>query len=99
MGITLDLLKAEHVGARALRNNLFEFLKEDGPLVVTDRGKPVRVILNYEKILELLDMLDELSDPETVEAVREGRKAIAKGVKGIPVSRLFNEVRKSRKKK
>lgn len=99
MSITLDLLKAEHIGARIFRNRLFEFLKEDEPLVITEHGRPVRVVMDYEEILELLDMLDELSDPGTIKAVREGRKAIAKGARGISVSRLFREIRTNQKKK
>ncbi len=98
MSIILDILKAEHVGARVFRNRLFEFLKGNEPLVITEHGQPVRVVLNYEEILDLLDMLDELSDPETVKAVREGRKAITKGAKGIPVSRLLAKYRKTKKK-
>jgi len=96
MSIVLDFLKAEHIGARAFRNRLFEFLKGDEPLIITEHGKPVRVMLDYEAMLELLDILDELSDPETIEAVREGRKAINSSAKGIPVSRLFHRIRAQR---
>lgn len=91
MSITLDFLKAEHVGARAFRNHLFEFLKGDELLVITEHGQPVRVMLNYEEMLGLLDMLDELSDPETIEAVREGRKAIAAGTKGVSATDLIEK--------
>ena len=91
MSITLDFLKAEHVGARAFRSHLFEFLKGGEPLVITEHGQPVRVILNYEEMLDLLDMLDELSDPETIEAVREGRKAIAAGAKGVSAADLIEK--------
>lgn len=99
MSIILDLLKAEHIGARAFRNRLFEFLKGNDPLVITEYGQPVRVVLDYAEMLGLLDILDELSDPETVEAIREGRKAIASGTKRIPATELFNQIRSSRKKK
>lgn len=99
MSIALNLLKAEHIGARIFRNRLFEFLKDDEPLIITEHGQPVRVVLSYDEMLDLLDILDELSDPQTVKAVRESRKAIAGGTKRIPVSQVFNEIRSNRKKK
>ncbi len=91
MSITLDFLKAEHVGARAFRNRLFKFLKDDELLVITEHGQPVRVVLNYEEMLDLLDMLDELSDPETIESIRESRKAIASGTKGVSATDLIKK--------
>lgn len=91
MSVVIDFLKAEHVGVRDFRNRLFEFLKNDKLLVITEHGQPMRAVLNYEEMLDLLDMLDELSDPETIEAVREGRKAIAAGVKGISASDLIEK--------
>ncbi|MFH1504217.1 MAG: type II toxin-antitoxin system prevent-host-death family antitoxin [Candidatus Omnitrophota bacterium] len=91
MSTTLDFLKAEHIGARAFRNHLFEFLKDDEPLVITEHGRPVRIMLDYKEMLGLLDMLDELSDPETIEAICEGRKAIAAGTKGVPAADLIKK--------
>ena len=91
MSVTLDFLRAEHIGVRAFRTRLFEFLKNDAPLIITEYGKPVRVVLNYEEMLDLLDLLDELSDPETIEAVRGGRKAIAAGAKGVSAADLIEK--------
>ncbi len=91
MALALDLLKAEHVGVRKLRNHLFELLKENNPLVITERGHPTKIMFDYEEILELLDVLDELSDPEVVAAVVEGRKAIAAGAKGVAATDLIEK--------
>lgn len=99
MNISLNLLKAEHIGARTFRNRLFKYLKGDEPIVITEHGQPVRIVLDYNDILELLDILDELSDIKTVKAVKEGRKAVARGTKGVSTSELFNEIRSNRKKK
>jgi hypothetical protein len=41
-------------------------------LVITDRGKPVSVNLPYSDVLELIDILDELTDPETLAMIAEG---------------------------
>lgn len=91
MSITLDFLKAKHIGARAFRNRLFEFLKDEEPLIITEHGRPVRVVLSYGEMLELLDIVDELSEQGTIEAVREGRKAIAAGAKGVSAGNLIKK--------
>jgi len=94
MGIATDLLKADRVGIRELKKKLSaSFLKK--PLIITDRKSPVSVNLPYSDMLELIDILDELSDIETLNIVKEGKKAIYSGAKGISVSDVF----KKRKKK
>ncbi len=91
MSIATNILKAPHVGIRDLKIHLSSLLKK-GSLIVTERGKPVNVILPYSDMIELLDMLDEITDPETIKAIQEGRKAISTGVKGIPVSNVFKKL-------
>lgn len=97
MAKIIDLLKAQKIGARMLRSGLSRFLKEDNPLVITEHGQPVRVMLAYGDMMDFLDMLDELSDERTLMAVREGRKAIASGAPGIEASKLFKRLRASKK--
>lgn len=91
MSIATNILKSPHVGIRDLKIHLSSLLKK-GSLIVTERGKPVNVILPYSDMIELLDMLDEITDPETIKTIREGRKAISTGVKGIPVSNVFKKL-------
>ncbi len=91
MSIATNILKAPHVGIRDLKIHLSSLLKK-GSLIVTERGKPVNVILPYSDMIELLDMLDEITDPETIKTIQEGRKAISRGVKGIPVSNVFKKL-------
>ncbi len=96
MSIAADLLKAHRIGVRDLKEHLStKFLNDI--LVITDRGKPISVNLPYSDVLELVDMLDELADLETIATVNEGREAIKAGAKGIPVSNLFSRIRANRK--
>lgn len=92
MGIAGDILKAKHIEIRELKGHLSTKLLND-LLVITDEGKPVSVNLPYSDVPALIDLLDELSDPETLESVREGREAIAAGAEGVPISNLFNKLR------
>ncbi len=93
MSIATNILKSPHVGVRDLKIHLSSFLKK-GSLVVTDRGVPVNVILPYADTIELLDMLDEVTDSETIKTIQEGRKAINAGTKGVPVSDVFSKTKK-----
>jgi len=80
----IDLIKAEHVGVRELRNHLCGFMKDKKPaIVVTERGEPVRVIVPYAKMVELLEFFDEVSDPDTMRNIQEGAEAIKRGAKGV----------------
>ena len=93
--IATDLLKAQHIGIRELKEHLStKFLHET--LVITDRGAPISVNLPYSDMLELTDILDELADLETITTIQEGRKAIKRGSKGIDISNLFKRIQKKR---
>jgi hypothetical protein len=96
MSIAADLLKANHIGIRDIKEHLSTRLLKD-ILVITDRGTPVSVNLPYSDVLELVDILDEVADLETMATVSEARKAIKGGAKGIPVANLFNKIRTRRR--
>ncbi len=91
MSIATNILKAPHVEIRDLKIHLSSLLKK-GSLIATERGKPVNVILPYSDMIELLDMLDEITDTETIKTIQEGRKAISTSVKGISVSNVFKKL-------
>ena len=92
MSIATSLLKADYVGVKEFRAHLSKILKGHKPCIVTDRGHPTNVLLPYSDMIELADILDELSDPETIETIKQGRKAIESGAQGIPVSKLFKKL-------
>jgi len=93
MSVAVNLLKANHVGVREFREHLSGYLKKKDFCVITERGEPANVMLPYEDMLELLDIIDELSDPGTVNAVLEGNKAIKTGKKGISAARFLKEAK------
>lgn len=96
MTVNTALLKAKHIGVRELKAHLSQRLKGRGPLIVTEHGTPTKVIVSYNDMLEIVDILDELQDRGTLFAVQEGRRAIKAGVKGVPVSELFDQIRTKR---
>ena len=97
MTVTTALLNAKYIGVRELREHLSKRLKDKKAIVVTEHGTPTKVILAYQDVVELIEVLDELRDQATIQAVQEGRRAVNAGAEGIPVSRLFNQIRESRK--
>lgn len=96
MKIANALLHAKHIGVRELREHLSKRLKDSRPIVVTEHGTPTKVIFSYRDMMELIEILDELQDHETLENVRLGRQALRRGVRGIPVSGLFRRIRLAR---
>ena len=94
-----SLLNAKHIGIRELREHLSKRLKGNQLLIVTEHGTPTKVIVSYKDMLELVDVLEELQNSETLSVVREGRMAVKKGAKGIPVTDLFAQIRASRQAK
>lgn len=97
MTVATALLRAKYIGVRELREHLSKRLKEKKAIVVTEHGTPTKVILSYQDVVELIEVLDELQDRAAIEAVREGRKAVKAGAEGLPVSRLFDQIRTARK--
>jgi len=91
MTLTASLLKASHVGVRDLRTNLSKMLHSSKTLIVTDHGRPKRVILPYEVIVGIAETLGELDDRELMESVKLSRKARGQGAKPISVAGSFKK--------
>jgi len=94
MTIARALLKARNIDIRRCRNNLSRLIKKHEFLIITDHNNPESVLVPYNDMLEIVDVLDELQDKKTIKAVAEGRKAIRAGTKGIAVSRVFKRIKK-----
>lgn len=96
MTIARALLKAKNVGVRKCKNNLSRILKKHDIWLITEHNNPKSYLIPYDDMLELIDILDELQDPETIKAVQKGREAIKRGAKGFLVSTLFKRIRAKR---
>lgn len=86
-----QLLRAKHVGIRDLKNRLSEHLGTGKPIVATDRGDPKYYLIPYDDMVELVEILEEASDPGFVAKVEEARAAWRRGG-GVPVSRLWRKL-------
>ena len=96
MTLATALLRAPHVGVRDLKAHLSERMKTKKPLIVTEHGEPKQVLIPYEAIVEIAEVLDELNDKGLARAVRLSRKAAQEGLPGIPVETLFKKVKASK---
>jgi antitoxin (DNA-binding transcriptional repressor) of toxin-antitoxin stability system len=77
---TLAWIQAgEYIGARQLRERLAEVIKSKKPFFVTEHGKPVKAMIPYEELLELLEAAEELKDRFLVREVAQGRLEYRKG--------------------
>lgn len=89
-----ELVGTQFVGSNELRKNLARLLdnlsRESEELVITKRGKPVAVLMNVEKYLEIQEALREFSDPAYLARLVEAKKGFAEG-KGIPAQELYRE--------
>ena len=91
MTLATTLLKASHVGVRDLRTHLSQMLHSSKALIVTERGKPKRVILPYSVVVEIAETLGEMTDKELAADVAYSRKARNEGAKPIPVAQSFKK--------
>jgi prevent-host-death family protein len=88
----VEILKHPFVGVHELRKNLTKLLasiKEDEiEVVITQQGKPVALLMDVEKYMEIEQALKEFSDPEYLVDLLEARREIREG-KGIPAEQVF----------
>ena len=89
-----ELAGTQFVGANHLRKNLARLLdnlsQESQELIITTRGKPVAILMNVEKYLEIQEALREFSDPACLARLVAAKKGFAEG-KGIPALEVYRE--------
>ena len=85
------LLKAKHIGVKSFRTHLSRLVRDQEPYVITYRGHPQDFVIPYDDMVEFIEILEELSNPELLKQIAEGRKDYQKGG-WIPVSRLWKKL-------
>ncbi|MEW6232939.1 MAG: type II toxin-antitoxin system Phd/YefM family antitoxin [Chloroflexota bacterium] len=88
----VELLRTHFVGMHELRKDLtklLEALQEEGQeVVITRQGKPMAVIVDLEKYLEVQQAMREFSHPEYLANLLEAKREIREG-KGVPAEEVF----------
>jgi len=60
-------------------------------IVVTRKGKPAAVLVNYAEYERLKETLDVLSTPALMQQIRSSQRFYAKGGKGLSFEEVFGE--------
>ena len=74
-----------------------EVKKTGNPVIITQRGRPAALVVNYEEYEGLLHTLDEMSYPDWHQRLEEAERD-SKRSKGIPLHEMKNEILKKRAK-
>ena len=86
-----DLLHGDYIGVKELRQRIAYFLRSDRPRIVTEHGKPRAVLIAYDKVVELIEILEELRDRKLMRDIERARKAYRKGG-GVALSQLAKDL-------
>jgi prevent-host-death family protein len=60
-------------------------------IVVTRKGKPAAVLVNYAEYERLKETLDVLSDPPLMRQIRRSQRFYARGGRGLSFEEVFGE--------
>jgi len=60
-------------------------------IVVTRKGKPVAVLVNYAEYTRLKETLDVLSDPTLMQQIHRSQQFYAEGGQGLSFEEVFGE--------
>ena len=98
MTTAVDLLKAPRFGIKDFKTHLSERIKSKKTMVLMDHGEPKKVVIDYDELVNMVEIIEELQDEELLKLVREGRAAIERGEPGIDVEASFKKIRAQRKR-
>ena len=68
-------------------------------IVVTRKGRPAAVLVNYAEYERLKETLDILSDPALMRQIRRSQRFYAEGGKGLSFEEVFSETLQRPKKR
>lgn len=86
------ILRAEHLGIKEFKTHICQILKANKPQIITDHGRPRQFVIPYEEMIEIVEVLEELSDPEFLKEIQQARKFCKKNKESIPASKLWREM-------
>lgn len=98
MTTATQLLKAPRVGVKEFKTHLSEKIKSHNTMILMDHGQPKKVVIDYDEMVELLELIEELQDRELMKHVREGRISIQKGDKDVDAISSLERIRSKRKR-
>jgi prevent-host-death family protein len=65
--------------------------RREEEIIVTRKGKPVAVVVNYAEYERLKETLDVLADPGMMRQIARSRAFFARGGKGLSFEEVFGE--------
>jgi len=65
--------------------------RREEEIIVTRKGKPVAVVVNYAEYQRLKETLDVLADPGMMRQIARSRAFFARGGKGLSFEEVFGE--------
>ncbi len=83
------LQKANAVDVREAQAQLSILIRSKTPSKILLGGKPVSVLVPYEDMLNLVEVLDELTDDKFLGEIKRARKEYAQG-KTVSAEHLLN---------
>lgn len=86
-----SILKADYIGIKELKTNLCKIIDKNKPCIVTERGKPKQFMIPYEEMVEIIEILEELANPEIIQEIQSARKS-CRGGGGISLNKLWKEL-------
>jgi prevent-host-death family protein len=66
-------------------------------IIVTRKGKPAAVLINFAEYERLRETVETLSDPELMRQIRSSRRFYARAGRGLLFEEVFAEPLRSRK--
>lgn len=85
MTLTMELLRAKEMGVKEFRTNISKRINDHKLTIVTSTKNRKKVLIDYDRLADVLELIEELEDKGLVALVREGRAAIGRGEKEISV--------------
>lgn len=86
------ILRADYLGIKEFKEHLCQILKQNKPRIITEYGKPKQFVIPYDEMVEIIEILEELSDPAFLKEIQSARKSYKKGKKAVPSSKLWKEM-------